>query len=221
MRAAADLGHLGVVRVLVDHGVDVNTKGADGVTALTAALERQHLATAVLLLEQGAVIDRTAGGIALCDAIVNDRRAVALVLIDKGADVEGKEGGCYRGLTPLMHVAADRDPELVRALLAKGAAVNARIPEVKWMVAEGGTAEDPAVPKEALRRFPGRTALMAAAESGGDPKEDDRLAVVELLLAQGAEVDARDAKGRTALSFAVERGYSRIAERLRQAGATP
>ncbi len=101
LRAAADLGHLGVVRVLVDYGVDVNAKGADGVTALTAALERQHLATAVLLLEQGAVIDRTAGGIALCDAIVHNP-ALALALIDKGADVEGKEGGCYYGMTPLL-----------------------------------------------------------------------------------------------------------------------
>ncbi len=43
--------------------------------------------------------------------------------------------------------------------------------------------------------------------------------VTELLLSAGADISATDAKGRTALSYARERGRTRILEVLRAHGA--
>lgn len=47
----------------------------------------------------------------------------------------------------------------------------------------------------------------------------DNLAVLDLLLALGADVDATDHNGQTALEFALLRGHSLAADRLRAAGA--
>ena len=43
--------------------------------------------------------------------------------------------------------------------------------------------------------------------------------MVELLIAKGAYVNARNGDGRTPLSYAQEKGYTKIAELLRKHGA--
>lgn len=89
---------------------------------------------------------------------------------------------CKWGLTPLMIV---KSVDVAEALLAAGAEVNA----VTQFNRSG--------------MEPAKTALMKAAQSG-------RLAIVELLLAHGADIEMRDTEGRsarvTALSHAALRG---------------
>ena len=65
------------------------------------------------------------------------------------------------------------------------------------------------------------TALMWAAGYSNDVPTSDGLATVSLLLELGAEVGARDNRGRTALMIAAERGYGEVVERLPAAGAKP
>jgi ankyrin repeat protein len=69
----------------------------------------------------------------------------------------------------------------------------------------------------------GRTALMQSIDG---PKEFDnenhvvyspKIAIV--LIGAGADVNARDAKGNTALRIALRRGYTDMAELLKKAGA--
>jgi ankyrin repeat protein len=103
LRAAASLGHLGVVRVLAAHGVDVNAKGADGVTVLTAALEGKHLGTARLLLDQGTP---------------NAGREVG-----RGTGVIAGVAAGPAGAAALFEAAQRGEVEL-----ARGAAINARDP---------------------------------------------------------------------------------------------
>jgi ankyrin repeat protein len=57
------------------------------------------------------------------------------------------------------------------------------------------------------------TPLLYAAESG-------YLAVVQRLVAAGARLDVRDAKGRTALALAEEEGHEDVVRWLREAGAS-
>jgi ankyrin repeat protein len=43
--------------------------------------------------------------------------------------------------------------------------------------------------------------------------------VIELLLSKGADINAKDNDGKTALAYAIEGGYTEIAEILRKHGA--
>lgn len=98
---------------------------------------------------------------------------------------------CKWGITPLM---AAKSVGVAEALLAAGADVDA------------ATHFD----KSGLE--PGHTALMKAAGRGDLP-------IIELLLAHGADVEAKDSEGRTALVRAAADGNAQVSQALIDAGA--
>jgi uncharacterized protein len=126
------------------------------------------------------------------------------------------------GVTPLMVACQWGRSEVVKLLLHKGAAVEARETssganvlmyaclsghfDLVRLVVEKGASVD-------STDNSGRTALMTAASIG-------KASIVELLLNKGADVNAEDKLGDTALDFAVARGYSEVAELLLSEGAT-
>jgi hypothetical protein len=115
---------------------------------------------------------------------------VTRFLLDRGADVNAKvKGGEYAGYTPLMWALLESPVEIgvIRLLLEKGADVR--------------TVTDT-----------GMTALHKAAASA----IDDGAAAVELLLKEGARVDAKDSKGRTPADL-----LEAMAENYRTLGKTP
>ena len=57
-------------------------------------------------------------------------------------------------------------------------------------------------------------------DAGSAQSHQFQAEVAELLIAAGADIHAKDAKGKTALAYAVERKHSRIEEVLRRHGAT-
>ncbi|MBI2300991.1 MAG: ankyrin repeat domain-containing protein [Armatimonadetes bacterium] len=123
----------------------------------------------------------------------NNHVEIVAMLLDAGADIEADEVNCYGGKP--LHWASEHAPEAVALLLERGAQVDSR--NVK--------ADTP---------FHGMTPLIMNASQRNDCAE-----ATELLLAAGADVQATDARGRTALQVATESGLQRIPAVLRSHGA--
>ncbi|HKE20779.1 MAG TPA: ankyrin repeat domain-containing protein [Bryobacteraceae bacterium] len=128
----------------------------------------------------------------------------------KGLQAEVREAGVDirddRGATPLMHAAAVGSIGAVRLLLDAGAEVNARNAfDATALIWAGG---DPEKSRLLIQRGAdvharsktGKTPLMAIAGRPGN------LDLLRLALDKGADPNERDARGNTALFFAVETG---------------
>ena len=211
---AAALGSLETMRLLLDKGADINARNTGGATALMWAVS--DLAKVRLLVDRGADVNIVANGgrTALFLAALSDGSAetVKLLLakggnprvvdslkmttlaaatfgndigtirqfIEAGVDVNAADA--VQGFTPLMNAAQNGNLEAVKLLLAKGANVNAvsRPPSQKV--------------KNGVINLGQTTALMLAATGPAD--------VVTTLIAAGAEANAAESRGMTALMLA-------------------
>jgi quinoprotein dehydrogenase-associated probable ABC transporter substrate-binding protein len=114
-----------MVAFLIAHGADVNHRDRDGWTPLMQAAYTDDADDVRVLVKHGAdpnAVSRqnfTPLGI----AVQYGRNNAALALIAAGANPGTAVGGA--GYTPLMLATANDEPALVRALIAKGADVNA------------------------------------------------------------------------------------------------
>jgi len=126
----------------------------------------------------------------LMNAAYNGQKEVVELLIANGADVNAKSvGGNNEGSTALMFAAQAGQKEVVELLIAKGADVNARSTD-------------------------GETPLMYAVQCAGVFHPDVfgvrsyaknlaiQKATMKVLIANGADVNARDNKGKTAADWA-------------------
>jgi ankyrin repeat protein len=114
------------VAKLIEKGADVNAQASNGVTALMEASVGGNNETIKLLLDRGANINATTNirkRTSLYDAISEKNVETALLLIERGADVNLT---LNNGMSPLMHAAELGFPEVVSALIAKGANVDAK-----------------------------------------------------------------------------------------------
>ena len=112
-------------------------------------------------------------------------------LLDAGAELEADETNCYGGKP--LHWASEHEPRTVDVLLRRGADVNSRN-------------------RKADSKFYGMTPLIMNAS-----QNDDCAEATELLIAAGADVGAKDAKGRTALDYASEGKHRKVEAVLRRA----
>jgi uncharacterized protein len=179
---------------------------------------------------------------------------IVRVLIDKGADVNTPS----RSETALMRAAGAGYVDIVRLLLSKGAQVNANVDDgtplmvavrrghteiMKLLLAAGADVK-------AVHRMGDQALMMAARQRsyrtpsaepnaevvelllahGADPNargdwkrtalmHANTAAKVNLLLAKGGELDAQDEYGQTALMHAAERGDAAVAGALLEGGA--
>jgi uncharacterized protein len=172
--AAAAAGDVAAIDKLLDLGVPIGAVDAQGATALLRAAGCGHAAVVRRLLDRGADPAQAApsGATALSAAVTARREATVSALLEHGVPVDS----CLpTGGTPLMIAAALGFSEIVARLLAHGAAVNASD--------ERGT-----------------RALHAAAQFAFRSSEtDSSRRSIQLLLEHGAEVDATNAAGQTAL----------------------
>lgn len=166
LMAAAEAGDVDVLRLLLDHGADPNSKatprksGGD-ITALMTAAQLGHLEFVRTLLDRGADVNlQTAHGNAVHFAAFTQRQDVLRLLLDHRADVNvrGQRVQSNRkdtGLTPLIYAAHHErnDPTMVQWLIERGADVNAR-------ASSGETALD-------VARQRGRTRIVSALEAAG------------------------------------------------------
>ena len=205
-------------RLLLDHGADVNVRSGDGRTPLLVAAGQFGCNAVVkLLLDRGANIaakspSSVGYSTALSEAARVGDESLIRMFIQHGADVKSagfqalttaNRAKCEKCLEILMEradketltMAALRlappggDATVVKALVDRGAAANARYPT-------------------------GNTLLMHAASS--DAIQVD---TVKSLIDGGADLNAKNPEGRTALDFAKLRGSNAIVDLLIKAGA--
>jgi ankyrin repeat protein len=197
LHLAAEAGRTPMVELLIKHGADVNARTDWGWTPLHSAAEGGSPAVAELLLGHKADLEaKTKGGSTpLAVAVANGQIKVAEVLLKHGANVETVDGD---GTTPLQkaitranYAGYGGQSELVRLLVNGGADVN------KPFNATG--------PARSVRRqnssdqwdTTGATPVGVAAYLGD-------AAVVEALVAGGANVNTKAAGGVAPLLYAVE-----------------
>jgi len=227
--AACAAGDLTVLRQLLDREPELaSARNEEGATALHAALARPDAVR--LLLDRGADPNaRDAGDKALPLHFAAGGAPVETVraLLDAGSDVHG--AGDAHALEVIGWAACFAEPrrEVVELLLARGARHHAFS-----AVALGDhdalrrlAAEEP----DALRRRLSRseqeqTALhycVAPPDGlvGGLFRTGEHYRTLELLVELGAELEARDAKGRTPLAVAMLRGDHEAMRILHRAGA--
>lgn len=212
----ADRGSDDLVRDLVLAGVPLNGRNEEGHgSPLQLAAYHGDLRIARVLLAAGAASDPEALNASLMASAYAGKVEVFRLLIDAGADISTSDAA---GDTLLMEAARSGSPEMVREVLKRKANVNAAsTPDPPPCTAEMKKDNCPEFDEHA-----GRTALMEAVSQedyDAPPEGVDRLEVVRLLLAAGADVNARDNAGNTALILCTNSAEQ--AKLLLQAGADP
>lgn len=191
LHVAASDGHLDIARFLLSHEADPNVMDDSSDTPLQVAAHNGHKPVVELLIENGGKLNSPGGGGApLVQAASKGQREVVEVLLARGADVNVASKHRWSAL----HWAAwNCDAEMIMLLLSHGADINCR-------TSSGWT---PGYPKihQALRDVwdvrcaRGWSPLHLAAIQGN-------VETMELLIANGAEVDAKGDKRRTPLWWA-------------------
>lgn len=217
-------GDAKLIDQLLKAGADVKAANRYGITALYLACQNGDAATIEKLLNAGAGANDTVteGETALMTAAHTGNPAALKVLLDHGASLEAKEA--WHGETALMWAAAEAHPEAVKALIEHGADVSARSNLNHW------ERQTTAEPREKWLPLGNLTPLMFASRQGclecvkilADAKADisavdpDGISVTlfaiinghydvaDYLVNRGANVNAADRTGRTALYSAVD-----------------
>ena len=210
------------VKQLIDGGADVDTRRADGATALLWAAHWDDRETVRLLLDAGAAVNVADdyGVTPLMRASENASGATVDMLLAAGADPNATQAS---GLTALMIAARTGNIEIVRALMEHDADVNAATnataaTALMWAVAaphrivverllEGGADVGVSTTK-------GMTPLLTAAQQGD-------IETARLLISAGADVNQPGADGTYPLPFAIVDGHDAFALFLIEQGADP
>ena len=206
--------HQSTAALLLDKGAPVNAKDKNGKTPLDRATGKSRAALAELLRSKGG---KTAKELLAAENIfiaaeVGDLESINKLLAG-GADVNAKNKGGYT----LLHLAVRNGKQDAAALLLeKGAKVNAE--------RRGKTALDFAGENEALakllREKGGLTSKeIQAAGSIFTAAANGLVDAVKKHLAAGADVNAKNKSGYTALHLSAKRGHDAVAAVLLEAKA--
>lgn len=192
---AAQAGHLGMVDLLLQRDAPINARNLAGSTALFAAAERGQTAVVQRLIDRGADIglNGRSGISPVAAAAFAGRASLVKLLLEHGADGQAPDD---TGKTPIIYAAASGQLEIVKLLLARNIDLNARY------------AND-------------LTLLMWACGPDDSVAEPQALEVASYLVAAGAHIDDRDARGRTALMIAAEGNRPELVKLLLAHGADP
>ena len=196
--AAIRTGSVQDVAACLQPGVRLSVPGKHGLPPLhMAALATKDSAATALLLDAGADIEARAyeGSTPLIAAAANNRHpAVVVGLLDRGADIDARQDcPCHRGWTALHMAAwANQNPAVTTALIDAGADIDTRTPRYAF------------------------TALHCASASSVRLAHHVHIAA---LISRGADVQARDDGGFTALHYAVIQDNPAVMSVLIEAGA--
>lgn len=230
---AAQVGDAASAALLADAGAPLDDDAADGNTPLVLAAFSGHGEVARLLLARGASANASgAGYTALHAAAMRGDLETTTALLAKGADPNARltKGSPVRrfasqwalprtftGATPLFVAAAYRETAIVRALVAAGAQPNVAIESgLTPLVVAAGVAFEKEVRPTDLARWN----IVDSDFPEVPTAETDVHATLTALVAAGADVNATDANGTTALHPAASNGWTTVIQLLADAGAT-
>ena len=196
-------------KALLNAGANASAANRYGVTPLSLAAVNGNAALIEALLAAGASANTVVskGQTVLMTAARTGNPAAARVLIEHGADVNARES--QLGETALMWAASENQAEVVTLLASRGADVNARSSTIQFPKDRFGL-------EGVLTILPhgNWTPLMYAARDGG-------LDAARALTKAGADLNATDPDGTTALILAIMNAHYDTANAILEAGADP
>ncbi len=207
---AIESGYLPTVQLLINYHADVNARTREGTTALHEAADFGQKRIVELLLDRHADVNAKitgewkAGSTPLHEAVCARHAEIVPLLVAHGANLSATNDA---GRTPLDEAVDLDDKEMVKLLLNAGA---------KATLASAACLADVAKAKEVIEggadvRASHPALLLAATH--GDAN------MVSLLIAAGADVNARTDRDETPLYMAIDKGHAAVAEMLMKAGA--
>ena len=204
-------GNKEIVQFLLDNGADIEAKDNSGFTALFWVVYNEDKEMAQFLLDNGADIEAKYddGFTALHWSIYSKNQEIAQFLLDNRADIEAKDD---MGNTALFRAVYNKDKEMAQFLLDNGADIEAKddtgntallhsIDYIKYELIKN--IED--ITNEEIFAIPNLY--------------DGDIEMAQLLLDNGANIEAKDNKGNTALIKASSHGNIEIAQFLLDNGA--
>jgi len=223
---AARAGDVESARILLSHGADANDRQPDGLTALELAAHSGQGPVGILLLNKGA--DPNVGEIgytALHAAVLRSELDLVKALLAHGANPNAKltKGTPIRrdntdynlpktllGATPYLLAAKFCEPAIMQVLAANGA-------DIKIAMPNGATALMLAAGMGSFGNSSRRG--IAAIDFGKAEPESSVLETVKMAVGLGADVNAANPAGDTALHTAAAQGQDTVVRFLAASGA--
>jgi ankyrin repeat protein len=215
---AAREGHVGAVQCLLNRGADINSKTSANTTALHSAVGNNHIETAKLLIDRGADINAYDHnvGTALQLACAVGHAEVVEMLLERQARLEETHSpkllpafGCAAtmGQIRIMKMLRDAGANIFATdetnfSSLHAACYNGQCSTVELLLDWGLSMEE---------QSKYGTALHVAASDG-------HLEVVKLLVARGANLNARNRDGATPLGVALLSGHKNVVSCLNEVG---
>ncbi len=223
---SADRGCISIAKELLSRGASISARDRSGNTAVARAARHGETQFLEFLLDQGAIVDPTnvRGSTPLLQAVVEDRRRTTKLLLEHGANPNSVN---KRKVTPLIAAAYNGNSLILKLLLDVGAQLGGVDATGKGALVYSAAKGFSRIVEALLdagepvnSRFSySLTALMWASGHTNEVPSSDGVRTVSLLLARGANLIARDDRGRTALMIAAQRGHKHIIELLLDHGA--
>nr|RBQ86868.1 hypothetical protein FVER53263_13041 [Fusarium verticillioides] len=216
---ASAAGHLDIVNLLIGE-VEIDSKDWYGMTPLTYSVKNGHVATATVLLENGANIEKGDVGewTPLLHAINHGRVGVVDLLLRKGAQVKPM----MKTKVPMIHPLRERHLGVIKLLVEHGAVEEIRRFISKNLLLWAAKMQDHRLARQLVLhevfRTPiatnGITALSYAAEEGNHE-------IVMELLENGVDPNERCSGRQLPLSYAVAGGHVNVTKELLEHNANP